>query len=168
MVDDWGVLVENLLLPVGAFAVLSGIVVDGSLTAVYRAFIYHCGVFGSVEHVAHLPRILDAVGEVVGHFGCAEFAFLCSNEDYAVGSPCTVNSTRCSVFQDLDRLDVVGVEVVDAAVNRHTVNYIEGVGIVDSTNATDADLCAFTGLTRCCGSGNAGGHTLQGVVHADA
>ena len=168
MVEYGGVGVEYLVLPVGAFAVLCGIVVDGSLTAINCAFVDHCGVFGGVEHVAVLPRILDAKTKIVSYLGCACLAFLGGNEDDAVGSPRTVNRARCSVLQYLDRLDVVGVEVVDAAVDWHTVHDVEGVGIVDGAHATDADLRALARLTGSGSGGNARGHTFQGVVHADA
>ena len=49
------------------------------------------------------------------------------DQNDAVGSSCTVNGGSCGIFEDINRLDVVGIDHVDVDIN-HSVNHVQGSG----------------------------------------
>ena len=140
MVDNTGVVVEHFVLPVGALAVLIRIGIDRSLSCVDKTFVHHHSILGGVEHIAVLPWVLPAVREVVVDVYSTLLAALGGDEDDTVGSTCTVDGARGSILQYLNALDVAGVQIVDAALDGHTINDVERVTIIDSTDTTDTNL----------------------------
>ena len=140
MVDNTGVVVEHLVLPVGALAILIRIGIDRSLSCVDKTFVHHHSILGGVKHIAVLPWVLPAVREVVVHVYSALLAALGGDEDDTVGSTCTVDGARGSVLQHLDALDVARVQIVDAALDGHTINDVERVAVVDGSDTTDTNL----------------------------
>ena len=147
MVDNTGVVVEHFVLPVGALAVLIRIGIDRSLSCVDKTFVHHHSILGGVKHIAVLPWVLPAVREVVVHVYSALFAALGGDEDNTVGSTCTIDGARGSILQYLNALDVAGVQIVDTALDGHTINDVERVTVVDSTDTTDTNLRGCTRLT---------------------
>ena len=56
-------------------------------------------------------------------------------------------SANGSVLQHLDALDVARVQIVDTALDRHSVNDVERVAVVDGSDTTDTNLRGCTRLT---------------------
>ena len=158
------VVVEHEVLPVGARAILVGGGVARCTAGVDQSLIHHRGILRSVENVALLPFALPAIREVVVDAGLTELTALGGDEHHTVGSTRTVDGARGSILQHLHALNVGGVDHVKAALNRHTVDDIQRVGVVDGSHTTDADAGGGTRLTTCRGHRDTGSQTLQGVV----
>ena len=91
-------------------------------------------------------------------------ALLGGDEHHAVGGAGTVQGGGGSVFQDRDRLDVIGVDVGDRSVKRNAVHHIKrGAVRVDGTETADTDAAGGTRLAGCGGELHAGGDTFKGV-----
>ena len=147
MVDNTGVVVEHFVLPVGALAVLIRIGIDRSLSCIDKTFVHHHSILGGVEHIAVLPRILPTIREIVVDVYSALLAALGGDEDDTIGSTCTVDGARGSILQYLNALDVAGVQIVDAALDGHTINDVERVAVVDGSDTTDTNLSGCTRLS---------------------
>ena len=65
------------------------------------------------------------------------------DDDDTVGSAGTVDSRGGRILQDIDALDVVGVQVVDGTFHRQTVHHEQRVGLgVHGADTTDGELAA--------------------------
>ena len=85
------------------------------------------------------------------------------DEHYAIGTLVAVKGAGCGVLEHGHGLDVLGVEVVDAGVVRHAVNYVERVVVAGhGAEAADTDLGLGTGLADCVVDLYAGGVALEG------
>ena len=135
------VVVEDFLLPVGALAVFVRVRIERHHSRVHAALVHHHRIFAGVEHFPFSPRAGETVGEVVGN-PCLAAALLGGHEYDAIGCTGSVNGAGCGVLQHFYGLDVVRVEVIYAALDRHSVHDVERVGVVDGTCTADAD-------TRC-------------------
>ena len=69
------------------------------------------------------------------------------NEDDTVRTTCTVDGRCRSVLEDFHRLDIVVVQEVDVARNRHTIDHVERVGTIDGGDTTHEDLWSCTRRT---------------------
>ena len=165
VLHDGSVLVKDGAYPVGALPQRIRVVKHGSVAGIELAFVHHDGIFRSVQDLRLSPGILEAIGEIIAHLGLALRAFLGGDEYHAVSGTGTVNGTGSSIFEYLDALDVVRVQVVDAAC-RQTIYNIKGLGVVDGTDTADTHLRTGIRSTGALDNGDAGGHTLQDVVYA--
>ena len=165
MRDDGGVVVEDEALPVRSLAQGIRVVVKGSHAAVQPALVDHDGILGGVEHVALTPGALPAATVVVVDLRVALAAALGGDEHDAVSSTRTVHGTRGSILQHLDALYVIGVQVVQAALDGHAIDDVERVAVVDGTDAADADARGIARLARVGGDGDTRCEALQRVIH---
>ena len=113
------------------------------------------------------PGFLPTRREIIVDRSPAQLTFLGGDEHYAIGSTGTVDGTRGSVLQHLYRLDVAGVDVVDATLKRHTVDDVERVAVINGTRTTYTDARTSTGLSGRGRYVDTGCQTLQGIVNAD-
>ena len=164
VLDDGGVLVEDGFHPVGALPEGIGIVVDGGVAGVELALVHHDGILGGVEHGGLAPGILHTIGKVVGDDGLPFGTGLGGHEDHAVGRAGAVDGGGSGVLEDVDALDVVRVDVVDAA-GRHPVHDVERGRVVDGADTADDDRGAGARGAGVLGDLDTGGHALEHVVH---
>ena len=176
MLHDGRVVVEELVLPVGAEA-LHGIAVDVSevvrvgierrLSAVDILLVLQDGIVGSTGDVALAPWALPAIREVVVDLGFALRAFLRGDEDDTVGRTRTVDGSGSSVFEHFDALNILGVDELHAVlVGSHAIDDVERVGVVDGTDTAHTDHRLGTGLAGSTRDVDAGGQTFQGILGA--
>ena len=92
-----------------------------------------------IHHLRDLDGLVERPVAVVGNDHLvAGLAFLGLDEDDAVGAAGAVDGGRRGVFEDFDRLDVIGVDLRPAAVERHAVeNDQRLVGSRDGVVAAD-------------------------------
>ena len=92
--------------------------------------------------------------------------FLCSDDNHTISSTRTVDAGRSSIFQHLNRLDVVAIQFVHASLCGHTINNVEGVVVVQRTVTTNAYGGSSRGVTICrdVHSGNSTLKSFHGVV----
>ena len=166
MVCHWGIVVEHGILPVRPLAVGIGVGIDGGHARVHGSFVHHQCIGRGIEHIAALPRLLPTVGEVVVHRNLAQPPALGGDDDHTIGRPCTVDGTRGGVFEHFHALDVAGVDVVNVAFHGHSVDDEERIGVVDGAHTAHPDPGSGSGLAGGRGDGDAGGESLQGVIHA--
>ena len=86
-----------------------------------------------------LPSRLPALGEIVADSHLTHLTLLGGHEDHTIGSTGSVDGTRGSILQHLDTLDVAGVDVVKTTLDRHTVDDIQRVAVVDRADTTHTD-----------------------------
>ena len=95
----------------------------------------------AVPHVLHAHRLVDVHHRLphLGAFG--------RDDDDAVGAAHAEDSQRRGVFQNLERFDVIRIEVVDV-VGEHSVHHIERCEAVDRVRTADTDFGILSGPTR--------------------
>ena len=76
--------------------------------------------------------------------------FLCSDDDDTVSSAATIDRSRCSVLQHLNRLDIVTVKVVQTCLCRHTIDDVERVVVVQRSDTTDTNSSLTRKITFIC------------------
>ena len=165
VLHNGSVLVEDGVHPVGAFTQRIGIVEHGGIAGIELAFVHHHGILGRVQNGRLAPGILHTVGEVVGNLGLTLGSFLGGNKHNAMGTTGAVNGRGGCILEDLDTLDVIRIQVVDAT-GSQAIDNIERCTSIDGTDTTDTDLCTGIRSTGALDNGNTGGHTLQDIVHA--
>ena len=166
-----GVVLEHGAHPVGVIQVAVGIadrlvavpIVMKPGRIVVRLVHNHHVLLG-VQHVCRLRYVLHAKVAVERNHSLAFLALLGGHQYYAVGSLRTVDSGRSGILQDIDALDIGGVQVGN--ISTHAIDKVQRFCITYGTQTTDAHLEAFTRLT---GSGGdvytrrLSLHGLQGV-----
>src|SRR5690606_12352992 len=104
--------------------------------------------YGSVHHGVLAEHLLRAVETIVCQPGL--FAFLTlvgSYQDDAVGTARSVNGSGGCIFQNVDALDVVRIDVGDGTDKRNTVEHDQRiVAGCQRPCASNADLHSCTGL----------------------
>ena len=102
-----------------------------------------------VNHVVALgSTVAPAHGRAPGHVGATLNTLLGLDHDDTIGTTSTIQCTCRGIFQDGHRLDIVRVDIADAAIERNTINNIEWVVVgVDRAETTDADYRSSTWLT---------------------
>ena len=140
MVSPRGIGIEDLLLPVGAFAEDVRILIDGLLTHIHIHLVYDEGILGGVQHIELLPRIGNAEGSVIADGGIAFAAVPGRDEDDSVRAVGSVDRGLVRVLEDGYALDVGRIDVVYASCHRHSVHYVERIGIVDGAYAANPYL----------------------------
>ena len=126
MLHDRSVLVEDCIHPVCSGTKDIRIVEGGNLACIQAAFVHHDSILCSIQDSGLAPWVLEAIGEIIADFCLAFLAFLCGDEDNAVCSTCAVDSTGSSILEDLDTLNIVGVQVVDTT-GRHAIDNVQGL-----------------------------------------
>ena len=164
MLDHGGVLVKDGIYPVSARSKGIRIVVDGSIAGIELAFVHHDGVLGGIQDGGFAPGVLHTVREVVVDHGLSLFTGLGGYQDNTVCGTGTVNGCGSGILQDVNALNVIGVDVVDAA-GGHAVHNVKRAGMVDGADTTDNHRCTGTRGTGSLGYLHTGGHTLEHVVH---
>ena len=82
--------------------------------------------------------ILHASGGVEGEYRFLAAALLCGNHDNAVGGTGTESCGRGRILEDVERGDIVRVDVVHTAHKNRTVNHDEGIAVPgDGSLSTD-------------------------------
>ena len=166
-------LVVHLLHPVGA---LPGTIRDGAVeigrqhggeihlgnAGILAGEVVELHVLFGVDHVGHLGDVLAAIETVIGDDHASFLALFRGHEHDTVGGTCTVDGGGSSILENVDGLDVVGVENVDVTTG-HTVDDIQRFGVTDRTDTADVDLVAAARLAGVLGDGNARALALQGA-----
>ena len=157
VLHDGCIVIEQQLLPVGTetddfvavgVSQVVRIDIEGRQTVLEAAFVLQDSIIGSTSHGTLSPCALPAVGEVVVDAGLAHLAFLGRHEDDTIGSACTVDGARGGIFQYFHTLNIIGVHAFHTIlVGGHTVNDVEGVGVVDGADTADANHRLSTRLT---------------------
>ncbi len=139
--------------------------VDGRLAHIEVDLVLDVHILLGVQELGHLLHVLDAVEAVIGDADPAGLALLGGDEDDTVRTTRTVDGAGGGVLQDVDALDIRGVEGVDAAAG-HAVDHIQrGIG-TDGTHTADVDVVArarLSGRTHDAHTGGGGLHGAQGV-----
>ena len=98
-------------------------------------------VLVSVHHVVNTVRnLVDTEVTRVVHLQRLVFlTVLGGDDDHTIGGTRTVDSTRSSILEHLNGLDIVRREIADGCTHWHTVDYIERSGGAERTDTTDAN-----------------------------
>ena len=177
LVVDRGVVDRGLLEPVGTvpgtvldLCVLLGdefrpVILGGTLDVVGLVVDFHV-LLGIQRRDPVGVRILPAVVGIHGHADLAGLALLGGHEDDAVRGASAVDGAGSRILEDVDGLDVVRGEGLDAAA-RNTVNDVQRRRGTGGTHTADGHLVAFARLTGVLDDGHAGGLALQGAEGID-
>ena len=139
---------KYFILPIGTRAKSVGIGVGRFATSIGVKFIDQSGIFRTSGQIYFFGNLLDAIVCIETKAGLlAANAFAGGDQHDAIGAPSTINCGRGSIFEDFDVLDVAGVEKVNVVENE-AVNNVDGVGIIQSACAPDADDRTFARATR--------------------
>ncbi len=162
------IVIEGLILPVGAGTCGHQlfVVVTRQVAVVELHLVHDHHVLLRVEDLALLPGVLPPIAHVVINAGLALRTLLGGDQDHTVGGTCPVDGCRGSILQDLHRLDIDRVEVVDATTHDHAVDNIKRFAVVNGTNTADAHLGVGTGLTGALCDLHTGDLTLEGILYA--
>ncbi len=116
--------------------------VSGCLTKISTVLI-------SIHHVIFtLANLINTEVTFIIYFQRLIFlTTLSSNDNHTVSSTRTIDSTRRSIFQHLDGLNVIRREVADSCTHRHTIDHIQRSGTTKRADTTDSDSRIGTGLT---------------------
>ena len=155
MVLLYGILVLEYTPPVGAFPaavdlgqdVLWYIVgpIDLGTRCVEVVLVKDGHVLLCIEKLWTLVGVRPSHGTIVAELDLAGLALLGGHQDHTVGSTGTVDGCRCSILQDIDALDVVGVDAVKVA-TCYTVDDVKRSSVTGGADTTDVDLVALTRL----------------------
>ena len=164
-------LVVRFLHPVGTLpgTVLDGLVQAGRQdarpvgqgdTLVLEHQVQSVHVLLRIQEVGHLGDVLLTVVSVVGKDRTAFLTLLGGHEDNAVRSTRTVDGGGGGVLEDVDGLDVGGVQGAQAAA-RDAVDDVQRLGIADGAHTADVHLEALARLTGTLGDGDARALALE-------
>ena len=92
-----------------------------------------------IHQFRQVGRIFHPNVAVIADSGFPGNPFFGRNDDHPIGPTRAVNGRRRSVFEDVHRLDVVGIEVVDVAAHQPIDDDEWFSGVVDGVFATDGD-----------------------------
>ena len=165
MLHNRSILVKDRIYPVGALSQRIRIVEHRGVAGIQLTLIHHNSVFCRIEDSGFTPGILKTIREVVGDLGFALGSLLSGNEHNTVGGACTIHGTGSGILQNLDTLDIVGIQVVDAT-GSHAIHNVKRFGVVNCADTTDANLRSGIRSTRTLNDSNTRSHTLQDIVHA--
>ncbi|OPZ14845.1 MAG: hypothetical protein BWZ06_00678 [Bacteroidetes bacterium ADurb.BinA261] len=102
---------------------------------------------------------------VVRYLCLPGFALFGGHQQHPVGCTGAVDRSRGGILQDVDRLDVAGIERIDRS-TRHPVDHVEGFIARGGSETTYVNLVVLTHLSRALGDVYTRGVTLQGAQHA--
>ncbi len=150
MVLDAGVVVENLLLPIGAFPEGRRVGERCLLAVVHRLFVHQRGVLGGVQQIQFFGGSLTAVVAAIVDPNAACRTFFCRDQNNTGGSTRSVNGRRSGVFQDFDGFYVTGIQVVDTTRTHHdAIHHVERITgpFVQRSRAPNPDRSRRTGCS---------------------
>ena len=136
MILHWRIVVEYQVLPISTKSIdriairvsqFVWISIDRSLTTIHCTLILKDCIIGSAGHITLLPCTLPAVRKIIVNLRLAYLTLLGGNEYYTIGSTGTIDSTRSSILQHLDTLDITRVEIVETTLDRHAVYDVERI-----------------------------------------
>ena len=146
------IIVEHIL-PIGiAGTHILQDIIDIFFTSVCSSLLHQGSILLGIEQFALTPRILPSYGEIILNHRLADTTSLGGNKNYTIGCTRTIHSTRSSIFQDFDTLNITRIQIVDTTLNRHSIYDVERVGTIHGTRTTYANLAGSTRLTT--GSSN--------------
>ena len=123
------------------------------------------GPLGGVEHGEFLGRVRDTEverGVDLGH-AVGVGAALGGDDHHTVGGAGTINGGRGGIFQHVNALDIVGVDIVQRA-HVHAVHDVERLRIVEGADTADHDAGAGAGGATVGNDVNAGDLALEGLA----
>ena len=136
--------------------------VNGGLAHVEVHLVLDVHVLLGIQEFGHLLDVLYTIETVVSDRHIAGLALLGGNEDNTVGTTGTVNGAGCGVLEDVDALDVGGVQGADAAAG-HAVDDVEGFIGTDGTHTADVHIVTRAGLAGFAHDAHTGGGGLHGA-----
>ena len=155
MVRLQGVLVLESLPPVSTFPTVLNLIEDvsGHITcpihlhtrSVEGILINDGHVLLSIEELRTLVGVRPTESAVVAELNLTSLTLLGSHQDHTVSSTGTVDGSRSSVLQNIDSLDISGVDVIKAS-TCYTVDYVKRCRVTGSTDTTDVNLVTLTRL----------------------
>ena len=169
MVDDLR-RVEDLLHPVGAGGERVAEVGEaqhvqrGGLVAVGEFLAHQDHVVLRPEHGRQLPRLGVQVARGIGDARIALASILGGDDDHTVGGSGSVDGARGCILQDVHRLDVARVDVVDVA-ELHTVHDVERGVVPVGADAADEDALPGSRLAAGFVDDQTGGKAFQRGRH---
>ncbi len=125
------------VLPVGV-----GIVILVQRVLVESGILTHLREGGTVHHGILVEHLLEADVAVVAHLGrCALRTLHGGDDDHTVGTTATIDGRCGGILQDVQRLDVAGVDIRELSHEGNTVEHDQRV-VAGTQRAltTDADL----------------------------
>ena len=157
---------ENLIEPIGPFSERSRVIINK--TAIWIniqvSFILQHSIFRSRTHL-NLTAILELKSFTGSNVHlCFTFSTLLGgNNDYTVSTARTIHGSSRSILQYLHGLNIM-VTQEWYIVHKHSINHIERIAIISSTDTTNAHFRRATRSTAC--RDKYTGHTtLQRVSH---
>ena len=94
---------------------------------IISGIVYQIGIFVSIQHIYFLRNSLPAIISIIRNRSTSFLAFLSSNQYYTIRSSRTINGSRRSIFQYLNRLYIIHIEGVQLLLGkRYPVYYIQG------------------------------------------
>ena len=115
-------------------------------TVIEVGFISNCHELLRIERVGHLIYVLPTVIHVVTELYLARLTLFGRNQDNTISGTRTINSSRSSIFEHIDRLNICRVERIDVATG-HTVNHIQRCRVAHGTDTANIHLETFAGQT---------------------
>ena len=165
MVDDLR-RVENLLHPVGAGGERVTEVGEaqhvqrGGLVAVGEFLAHQDHIVLGPKHAREFPRLGVQVARRIGDARVAFAAILGGDDDHAVGGTGSIDGARCGVLQDVHRLDVARVDVVDVA-ELHAVHDVKRGVVSVGADAADEDALPGSRLAAGLVDDQTGGESFE-------
>ena len=131
-------------------------------------FVLKGGVFGGIQGRNLAPWVLQPTvsRHCYVHLPSGSLAAFGGYDNYAVRTACPINCCGRGILKHFNRFDIVGVQVVDAATDNHTVHYIKRVGPVNRCRSANADHAPGPRLAGTLGYLNSCGSPLKGLLHA--
>ena len=151
MLRDRSIIIKGFVLPVRTLACRSNLGggIERSTAVIDACLVHDDHIFLGIEDFLLSPGILPSITAVVVEGGLSLDAVTGSHQDHTVGGTGAIDGCGGRILQDFHRLDVIGVQVVDATVDRHSVHDEERVGIVNGADTTNFDLGTGTRLAGC-------------------
>ena len=139
--------------------------VDGIPSHVEVHLVLDVHVLLGVQELGHLLHVLDAVETVVCDGVLAGLALLGGHEDNTVCTTGTVDGAGCSVLEDVDALDVGGVQRIDVTSGNAVDDVQRSIG-TGGTHTADVHVVAGTRLAVRAHDAHTGGGGLHGAERA--
>ena len=102
-------------------------------------------VLRCIQQLRTLVGVRPTNSTIVRKLNLTSLTLFCGYQDNTVSSTGTINSSRSSILQHVDGLDISRVNVVKAS-TCYTVNHIKRCRVTSGTNTTDVNLVTLTWL----------------------
>ena len=129
------------------------------IARINRLFVHNHHIFLCVQHVRLTCLGLPAIVSIKRNLRLACLTALGGNQYHTVGSLCTVDSSRCGIFQHIDAFDIGRIQRGD--ITAYSINQIQRRSISHRTQTTDTYFHRFARLTR----GRRNVHTRRLSLH---